>query len=145
MRSANELVETLKRAAVEAVEAKKPVNVYFGEVIGILPLKINVEQKMTLSEKQLILSRNVTDFTTMVTVDYETESSTESHSHAVKGKDSSGDDIDLITGEESLAHAHRVTGKKRVTIHNGLVVGDEVILLRQQNGQKFVVYDRVGK
>lgn len=145
MHSANELVETLKRAAVEAVEARKPMNVYFGEVIGILPLKINVEQKMTLSEKQLILSRNVTDFTTMVTVDHETESSIESHSHTVKGKDGSGDDIDLTTGEESLAHAHRVTGKKRVTIHNGLVVGDEVILLRQQDGQKFIVYDRAGR
>ena len=42
---ANELVETLKRSAVEAVEAKKPVNVYFGEVVTASPLKINVEQK----------------------------------------------------------------------------------------------------
>lgn len=145
MHNANELVETLKRAAVEAIEAKKPVNVYFGKVIGILPLKVNVEQKMILSEKQLILSRNVTDFITMFTVDYETESNLEPHSHAVKGKDESGDNIDLTTDEQNLAHTHRVTGKKKVTIHNGLVVGDEVILLRQQNGQKFVVYDRVGK
>ena len=57
---ANELVDTLKRAAVEAVEAGKPVNVYFGEVVSASPLKINVEQKIILGEKQLILSRNVT-------------------------------------------------------------------------------------
>ena len=64
---ANELVETLKRAAVEAMEAKKPVNVYFGEVVSAAPLKINVEQKMVLGEKQLILSRNVTNFKTSIT------------------------------------------------------------------------------
>lgn len=64
MPDANELVDTLKRAAVEAVEAGKPVNVYFGEVVSASPLKINVEQKMILGEKQLILSRNVTDFST---------------------------------------------------------------------------------
>lgn len=64
---ANELVDTLKRAAVEAVEAGKPVNVYFGEVVSASPLKINVEQKMILGEKQLILSRNVTDFKTKIT------------------------------------------------------------------------------
>ena len=43
MPDANELVNTLKRAAVEAVEAGKPVNVYFGEVVSASPLKINVE------------------------------------------------------------------------------------------------------
>ena len=31
-----------------------------------------------------------------------------------------------------------------ITIHNGLVVGDKVILIRQQGGQKFVVLDRIG-
>ena len=36
---ANELVDTLKRAAVEAVKAGKPVNVYFGEVVSASPLK----------------------------------------------------------------------------------------------------------
>ena len=51
MPDANELVDTLKRAAVEAVEAGKPVNVYFGEVVSASPLKINVEQKMILGEK----------------------------------------------------------------------------------------------
>lgn len=64
---ANELVDTLKRAAVEAVKAGKPVNVYFGEVVSASPLKINVEQKMILGEKQLVLSRNVTDFKTKIT------------------------------------------------------------------------------
>lgn len=145
MPDANELVALLKKAALDAVEASKPVNVYFGEVLSASPLKINVEQKMILGEKQLILSRNVTDFTTMVTVDWLTESSLSTHTHTVQGSDGNGDSINLTTGAKNLAHTHNITGKKKITVHNGLVVGDEVILIRQQEGQKFIVWDRIGK
>lgn len=145
MLDANELVALLKKAALDAVEASKPVNVYFGEVLSASPLKINVEQKMILGEKQLILSRNVTDFTRMVTVDWLTESSLSTHTHTVQGSDGNGDSIDLTTGAKNLAHTHKITGKKKIIVHNGLVVGDEVILIRQQEGQKFIVWDRIGK
>ena len=144
MPDANEFVDTLKRAALDAVEAEMPVNVYFGEVVSVSPLSINVEQKMILGEKQLILSRNVTDFTTTVTVDWSTESSLSTHTHTVQGSDSNGDSINLTTSEKNLAHPHKITGKKKITVHNGLVVGDEVILIRQQEGQKFIVVDRLG-
>lgn len=110
MLDVNELVETLKRSAIEAVKAEKPVNVCFGEVISISPLKIGVEQKLTLGEKQLILSRNVTNYTITVSVNWTHES-----------------------------------GEKKITVHNGLAVGDGVILIRQQEGQKFIVVDRIGK
>ena len=43
-------LEAVKRAAVEAVDAKKPVLVLFGTVISDSPLKIQVEQKLTLGE-----------------------------------------------------------------------------------------------
>ena len=144
MPDANELVDTLKRAALDAVEASKPVYVYFGEVQSTSPLRINVEQRMLLGEKQLILSRNVTDFSTMVTIDWTSESSFSTHSHTVKGDNGSGGTIDLTSETKNLAHAHKITGKKKITIHNGLAVGDEVILIRQQEGQKFIVVDRIG-
>lgn len=145
MPDANELVGILKKAALEAVEAAKPVNVYFGEVVGTKPLQINVEQKMILGEKQLILSRNVTDFETMVTIEWLSESGLGTHTHTVTGIDGGGDDINLTTSVKNLAHSHKITGKKEITVHNGLAVGDEVILLRQQKGQKFIVWDRIGK
>lgn len=62
MPDAVKLVKMIKKAAVEAVEAMKPVNLCFGTVEGISPLKINVEQKMTLGEAQLVLSREVADY-----------------------------------------------------------------------------------
>lgn len=128
---ANELVDTLKRAAVEAVEAGKPVNVYFGEVVSASPLKINVEQKMILGEKQLILSRNVTDFKTKITAGN------------IKNYYYTGD-VNSGTAPVSPSHVHAV-GTIEVTVHNGLAVGDEVILIRQQEGQRFIVVDRIGK
>ena len=140
---ANELVETLKRAAIGAMEAKKPVSVCFGKVVTTTPLKINVEQKMELGEKQLILARSVTDYSMMVTVDWLTESSLDIHSHTVTGT-WGGDAIELTSDAENLAHIHKMTGKKKIIIHNGLVAGDEVILLRQQEGQKYIVLDRIG-
>lgn len=128
---ANELVETLKRAAVEAMQATKPVNVYFGEVVSAAPLKINVEQKMMLGEKQLILSRNVTNFKTSII------------GGNIKNYYYTGSTTDSGTAPVSPSHVHAV-GKIEITVHNGLVVGDEVILIRQQEGQKFIVLDRIG-
>ncbi len=132
MPDAVELMKTIKQAAVEAVDAQKPAEVCFGKVTSVSPLKIVVEQKMILGEAQLILSRNVTDFKTEVTINIITESSLE---------------MDAPISESvqlNLAHTHQITGRKEITIDNSLVVGDLVILIRQQKGQKYFVIDKVG-
>ncbi len=54
-----ELVKLIKRAAVDAVEATKPVNLCFGMVESVGPLRISVEQRMTLSGAQLIMPGSV--------------------------------------------------------------------------------------
>lgn len=138
------LVKAMKRAALEAVEASKPVNVYFGQVVSASPLQINVEQKMILGKAQLILSRNVTDFKTMVTVQWETEKEEKTHTHKVEGSDGEGDSINITSKTQNVKHTHEIVGQKEITIHNALEVGDEVILIRQQEGQKYVVIDRIG-
>ena len=111
MPDAVEFVKLVKKASVEAMEAAKPVNVYFGEVVGTSPLRINVEQKMILGESQIVLTRNVTDFKTAVTVSWNTAT---------------------------------LSGRKEITVHNGLAVSDKVLLIRQQSGQKYFVLDRIG-
>lgn len=141
---ANELTRAMKKAAIEAQDSTKPVQVCFGKVTSASPLQILVDQKLTLGKSQLVLTRNVTEFSTMVTVDWTSESSLTTHNHTVKGDNGSGGTINLNTGSKSLAHTHDIAGKKKITVHNGLVVGDEVILLRQQGGQKYIVVDRIG-
>lgn len=135
MADANELVRIFKRAARDEREASKPVNVFFGKVRSVKPLKIEVEQKMVLGQAQLVLARNVTDYTADVTVQWDTEEHEARHKHTGGGGD---------TGYADVPHSHRVEGKKSILVHNGLQKGDEVILIRQQEGQKFVVIDRIG-
>lgn len=128
MADANGLVEAMKKASRDEREASKPVNVYFGEVISSAPLKINVEQKMVLGESQLILTRNVTNYMTSVTVQWETG-------------------IGVLSDGKTQApppHVHGIAGERNFLMHNALEVGDQVIIIRQQEGQKFIVVDRIG-
>lgn len=83
-----EFVKVIKKTSVEAVEATKPVNVFFGKVVSVSPLEINVEQKLILGRLQLIVAERL--------------------------------------------------------IKEQLKKNDEVILIRQQGGQKYVVIDRIG-
>ena len=132
-----DLVESMKKAAVDAVNASKPAMIFFGTVTNASPLEINVEQKMTLTIEQLILSRNVTEHEIEMTVSHLTELEA-AHTHAVQ---------DTYTGGGSsspTSHLHAYTGRKKFKVHNGLVKGDVVILIRMQGGQKFIVIDRLG-
>lgn len=92
-----------------------------GEVVNESPLQIQIEQRLTIDEDLLILTRNVTDYMVQATIalNFSTGSS-EGHRHSVSG-------------------THDVP----IQIHNGLQEGDFVLLLRQDGGQKFIVVDRV--
>lgn len=76
MYSTDDLVKMIKKAAVQAVNASKPVNVVFGKVISASPLKIKIDQKLLLGSAQIVLPRSVTDYRLSVTVDNETKSVT---------------------------------------------------------------------
>ena len=90
----NQLVKAVKQAAVEAVQASGPMSVCFGTVTSASPLKIQVDQKKTLTGAQLMLTNNVRDFTVEMTVDHRTENTSggsgdasfASHNHAYKGR-----------------------------------------------------------
>lgn len=121
------LLNVMKEAGVGANNATNPVNVCFGKVTSTSPLKILVEQKIPLGKAQLVLTRNVTDHNVNVTVDWSTDTS-----------------LNVSTeGGVDLSHEHDIEGKKTMTVHNALKNGDEVILLRVQGGQKYIVIDRV--
>lgn len=129
------LIEIIKQAAVEAVEASNPCAIMFGTVTSIDPLEISVEQKLTLNSSYLILTNLVKDIEVEVTVDHFTDD--HAHTHTI---------IDTYSGGGSAStetHKHAITGKKTITIHLGLKVGETVMLLQIQGGQKYIVLDRV--
>lgn len=121
-------LKTIKRAALDAMNAQKPSETYFGIVTSESPLQINVEQKFTLGPAQLILTRNVTDFHDDITV----------ISWRTENESGGGGDAAFAS------HSHALVGRKHIIIHNRLLTGDKVLLLRQQGGQKYIVIDRVG-
>lgn len=122
MHNMNDIAKLIKRAAVEAMNESKPTSIVFGTVVSIEPLKINVEQKLTLTTAQLILTNNVRDYELEMTVDHVTEST---------------------SGADFASHNHAYTGRKTFRVHNALVNGDEVILLQVQGGQKYIVLEKV--
>ena len=95
----NGFLSDIKRAAVEAVKADKPFAFVFGRVTNTTPLKIRVDQKLELTEAQLILTNAVRNFT--VEVDDE---------------------------------------PKSVCLE--LEAGEQVLLIRTDGGQKYIVLDR---
>lgn len=142
----SELLNIIKKAATEAVDAGNPVQVCFGKVTNASPLQILVDQKMTLDSSFLVLTRNVTDFTTMVTVQWETEKEEATHKHQLKNisTDDGAKIVSAYTETQNAKHTHDIEGTKQMTIHNALEKGEEVVLLRMQGGQKYIVLDRIG-
>lgn len=151
MYDTNDLLRIIKQASVEAMEAKKPVNVVFGVVQSVSPIKIQVEQKLILDKDQLILSKNVTKHTISVTTNVKTGSTNVeydfSHDHSFDLQVNDVNVTGTINKEEliqSVSHEHTINKTFNVIVNNELKNGDRVILIRMQEGQKYIVLDRIG-
>lgn len=122
----NGFLENVKRAAVEAVATGKPFGFILGTVTSVSPLKVQVDQKLELTASQLILTNAVRDFTVYMTVDHQTEETSGGRGYA-----------------EFAGHKHAYKGKKAYKVHLALKAGEQVLLLRADGGQKFIILDRV--
>lgn len=131
MFDANDLVKAIKKAATEAVEAGKPAAFTHGKVVSSNPLIIEVDQKIQLGAKQLELGETIQEYEADIEIEL----------------DELEMELELeIEGEEASAHAKgdgKMKGK--IKIRRSLDVGADVILVRQQGGQKYTVYDKVMK
>lgn len=159
------LGEVIKKMAVGANDANAPTSVLFGTVTSVNPLEITVEQKLKLTKEFLVLTKNVKDYTVDVSVEWATENKTlnANHNHTLDGNvlvtsnaqvSPNPDNIAVSINNEvnnsltveqkniNLSHNHSISGTKQITIHNGLKLNDNVILLQQQGGNNFVVLDK---
>lgn len=159
------LGEVIKKMAVGANDANAPTSVLFGTVTSINPLEITVEQKLKLTKEFLVLTKNVKDYTVDVSVDWKTENKSlnANHSHTLNGDISVSSNAEVNPNPDNIAvdirnevsnnigieqkninltHSHSITGKKTMTIYNGLKLNDNVILIQQQGGNNFVVLDK---
>lgn len=145
----DEFVQMVKASAAELNEAQKPFHLLFGTVTSAEPnLKIFVNQKLTLDDQQLILTNNVRDYTIYMTTAGEDKDGETGDEHYTE--DTGNEDYTGGTGTYTakqlnsfLSHNHKYKGKKKWTVHFKLKVGEKVILLRCDGGQKYIVLDRV--
>lgn len=107
----------MKKAALDAVYAEKPVRIEVGTVLAESPLKVQIGQKIVLSSMQLIVPQHLTNHKVQIQYNFNCK--------------------------ENLEHKHDINGSTEITINNSLKNGDKVLLIRQDGGQKYIVFDKV--
>lgn len=125
LRDMTDIVRALRKVVLDAVNAQKLTNVIYGTVISVSPLKVQVDQKLILEQEHLKLTRAVLDYEVDMTVDHVTE-------------ERSGGGLN----EAFSSHNHEYKGRKKFLIHNGLIVGDKVTMIRAHGGQQYLIIDK---
>jgi hypothetical protein len=80
-----ELVQLIKKAACDAVEATKPMQFVYGKVISINPLKVSIDQKVILTSGFLVVPKHLTDY--KMTVEFSGAETTHTFKNALKTDD----------------------------------------------------------
>ena len=99
-----------------------------GTVISAAPLKIQMvnDEKLIINERITIVPWQLTDYNTEVTVNWSTENASGGSGYAAYA-----------------SHNHGIVGRKKITVHNALKVGDKVHVLSLNHGKLYYVLDRV--
>lgn len=129
------MINAIKELVENLLERKKLSKLEFGTVESVSPLKIRIDQKHLLEEEDLILSHLVKDYYVDITVQHSTDSIYGSwntnHAHPDAGNNTIPTD-----------HEHEYIGRKKILIHNALLKGEKVVMIRQEGGQLYYVLDR---
>lgn len=126
------LYDGMKTIANNLIKSLQFTEVTFGRVTAVNPLEITVNQKKVITENFIELTNNVRDHSIDITVSMTTEINTHKHGNGNDGQDT--DNVD---------HNHDIKGRKKIILHYGLKVGERVLLIKAQDGKKYVVIDRV--
>ncbi|MBQ8299894.1 MAG: DUF2577 domain-containing protein [Clostridia bacterium] len=147
------LLSLIKEAALDAVKAQKPTSYFYGTVISISPLKVQLSTNLILEKEFLVVPKSLTDYEINIEMDCSTETmfTDTKHTHEVDYTDkytSSGDEenktVTSETGSFDNTHSHKIKGTKTIVIYNALKINDKVILAQVQGGQDFIILDKVG-
>ncbi len=124
--SDRDVVTLIKKAALAAVEAGYPADWIVGTVETVNPLTIKTEQQEVLDTEFLWLTDAVRDYEVDIEVSHITEMRAGGSGSAAYA-----------------SHDHDYKGRKKITICNGLNVGEKVFMIQKKGGQAFIVLGRV--
>ena len=145
------MIDAIKEITKGMLESGQLCDVMIGVVDSILPIRIKVNQKLMLESNALVFSKTVTGLVT----NYALEEIDTEHSHPSTNFDNKtvhshidGAGLETDSAEVSTVHSHPSAGLSYDLEHRHttekLSVGDRVILLRADGGQKYFVIDKVG-
>ena len=144
------LVNAFKQIAADVNNSKKPFAFAIGKVMSPEPsLKIMVDQKLILGKKQLILTNAVRDYYVKLTTVGETLNQEDGKEHVTEEKgrlsEAGPSGTAGLPGDDNAYdyHAHGYKGDKWWKFNMKLQVGESVLLLRTDGGQKYIVLDRI--
>lgn len=120
------LYDAIKNVSCQYYSAINPASVLFGLVIEETPLKIELDQKLILTERFLTLAQHMSD--------YEMEFEIYGQSINAQGTCSEGGSASVVGQWES-------SGK--IKVKNSLKNGDKVVLARMEGGEQYIVIDRI--
>jgi len=118
-----DLLNTIKKAAEDAIRAGNPAAIMFGIVTKKEPLEVRVDQRLILPAALLLVPESLTHFEIKL-----------QHTHQYTDSSESG---------TTTRATQPALPAEPIVIRRGLEVGDSVLLLRVQGGQQFVILDRV--
>lgn len=126
------LKDTIIMLVKQAVAAQQPAEMQIGTVTGVDPIEITVDTTMqVLKESVLYLSETVVEKSIPIL----------EHTHNTpQGVTDAALMQADITCDENGSNLGTQGG--RIIFNNGLSLGDKVILMRVQGGQKFVIVSR---
>jgi len=119
------IVNIIKEIASTVIQNGEPMEVIVGEVVSASPLEIKIDPKLTIPEENIILTKNTSEWTMEMSVDHVTENRSGGGGYA-----------------EFASHNHEYKGRKKYLVHNQLVIGDKVIMLKETGGQRYIALDR---
>lgn len=108
------MLDVIKKAAKAVGDASNPVHILYGDVESVEPLSVRINPRFLLKGEALVVPESLKRY------------------------------------EVNLQHNHTTTGGSTgdalydpVVIRPGLQKGDKVLLIRMQEGQQYVILDKV--
>lgn len=108
------MIDVIKQLAQDAINSTTFADIYIGTVTVLSPLQIQLQEGLVLEERFLTLAKTVTD-------------------HEETG---------MLYSQTT--NGYGIANEYRITKNLALIVGEQVILMKANGGQTYVVLDRVG-
>lgn len=137
-----ELIDVLHMVGQQGQQAAQPTDYVAGTVTGVNPLQITTSnQAAPLQESVLLLTAGVIEkkLTSFA------HSHNTMHTHPITGAtiQQAGNCSTELVGITCYENGAALPNDGYVTINRGLEVGDKVLMLRVNKGQKYIVLSRV--